>query len=113
MKLSLPDMTCQLKKTVCFPKKNFSTNEVITDKDGNMYYPVEVQVPNGKDAEELKITIKAKENPIADMNALDMVTFTGVQISFGYFTDRQTTGADGRHPRKKYCTLSAEKVKRA
>lgn len=131
MKIQLPDMTCQLITSHCYPKKDYFTREVIVDKDGNKFYLVKVQVrdDDGKGIEEQVITVKAKDNPVADMNALDMVTFSGVQISFGSFVDkgfRGTPNAENSSEEsseefkrqtkkqvKKYCKLSAERVKRA
>lgn len=127
MKIQLPDMTCQLITSYCYPKKDYFTREVIVDKDGNKFYLVRVQVrdDDGKGIEEQVITVKAKDNPVADMNALDMVTFSGVQISFGSFVDKGFRGtpnaensseeskSQAKKQVKKYCKLSAERVKRA
>ena len=131
MKIQLPDMTCQLITSYCYPKKDYFTREVIVDKDGNKFYLVRVQVrdDDGKGIEEQVITVKAKDNPVADMNAMDMVTFSGVQISFGSFVDKGFRGtpnaensseesseefkSQAKKQVKKYCKLSAERVKRA
>lgn len=101
MKFNVADITAYLYETTCWPDRNWETKEVITDENGLKTYTVKAMVSNLKRTEIIEVRIKAQDNPIAGIDALTPIKFTGAYINMGIYKD------------KPFAKLWAEAVKKA
>lgn len=81
-------------------KTKFGTQELVVDSEGNYEWPVEVMVCDDIGVDTLKISLRAPENPVADVKPATMLRFLNVRLQMGTYN------------RKQWAKLTAEAVQK-